>query len=649
MTIRDIAKIAGVSPATVSCILNHKDQNISQETRTRVLEIIERTGYVPYAKVREKLAHSRDTVGLVLPNLDSAYHTAFVQEMQRLAMEQQYTVAVSFSENDEARERQALRQFQAAQLAGVVLFPCSESNLAAFEKTFENTCALVMENAGRSVNVPQVYIDFYDTAQKCTQLLLEEKHQRIGLLCTDAEGAIGAGKILAGYRDALQAQELAFVPDLVFKDPANLNGVFETLHALHADALICQTPSLAEKVFCHAAHSGIFIPDDLSVVCLQDFPGAQTLVPSLTAFRTDVRMLAQKVWEILCAHQAGQKMSGRTFPFSSSCVKRASTRNRGSQAHKVLVAGSINMDTTLSVSRFPRDGETLLASQLNIWPGGKGANQAICVSRFGAQAYILGALGSDANGKQLYAQLKDANVHTDGIAFIDQQPTGTAYINVLPNGKNTIVVHPGANGALEKAHVRDNLTLFQGVQYCLVQLEIPLAVVTEIAQICRRKNIPLILKPSPVRRLPESLLENLFLLIPNQEELHLMCPEETDCVRQAQFFLQKGVQNVIVTLGEQGCIWVNHQQHVHFPARNFPCVDSTGASDIFIGCLTAMLTDGKDMKTAIEIATVAASFSVSRKGVQNAILERKLLEDLYQENISITAHPGTEPLAYPES
>ena len=62
-----------------------------------------------------------------------------------------------------------------------------------------------------------------------------------------------------------------------------------------------------------------------------------------------------------------------------------------------------------------------------------------------------------------------------------------------------------------------------------------------------------------------------------------------------------------------------------------------------------MLTDGKDMKTAIEIATVAASFSVSRKGVQNAILERKLLEDLYQENISITAHPGTEPLAYPES
>ena len=138
--------------------------------------------------------------------------------------------------------------------------------------------------------------------------------------------------------------------------------------------------------------------------------------------------------------------------------------------------------------------------------------------------------------------------------------------------------------------------------------------------------------------LPASLLKDLFLLIPNQEEMAILCPGEDTPEDQARAMLAKGVRNVIVTLGESGCIYVNKKETMRFDAYPYPCIDSTGASDIFISCLAAQLANGYDLKKAIELSTLAASFSVSKEGVQNAILDNKLLYDLYEKKFSISVN-----------
>ena len=319
-------------------------------------------------------------------------------------------------------------------------------------------------------------------------------------------------------------------------------------------------------------------------------------------------------------------------------IRRDSVKRHTKPKHKIVIVGSINMDVTLNVSRLPHSGETVLASGQSSWPGGKGANQAIGVSRFGADAFMVGRLGNDVYGKQLFERLMREQVNMQGVSFSQDQLSGTAFINVQSDGQNTIVVNPGANASVTPEYIEHNRSIFEESQYCLVQMEIPLETVEAIVRLCKELNVKVILKPSPAQALSEEILDGLFLLIPNQEEADILAPNGTP-EGQAKAFLNKGVENVIITLADKGCLYAVKNEVTAYPAVDFPSVDATGASDIFISCLAAQLSKGNDMYTAIKLATIAASYSVSKEGVQNAIISPDLLEDLYKGNYSLSVTP----------
>lgn len=632
MTIRDIAQAAGVSVATVSRIINHKDSNISEETRARVLQVIRDHDYVPYAKLRDRLLAANNTVGITIPTLQSSFYASLLSQLQALTQQNGQSLILAITGGRFEAERAALETFQANKVDGIYFCPGSEDGLRALEALHgaEDVCAVVLDHASKNALFPPVYRDRVNSACDCTSLLLENC-RRAALVLRDDCGELSERSLIMGYENALR---LANVPPeqslTVYYDRA-FDQTLDTLIELDVNGLICQDTETAGAVYAAAARKHLSIPHDLSVIALEDGPLACQLSPALTAAASDAAEMARAAYEALDRqiHRRSSVFSAQAIPYTLN--RRDSTGVPQNHTEKILIIGSMNMDIVLQVPHLPLSGETLVTSQLTAWPGGKGANQALGVSRLGGSASMIGCLGGDLYGRQVYERLSAAHVSMQGVTLISERPTGTAYINVCPDGSHSIAVHAGANDGVTGEYVRMHSALFQEARYCLVQTEIPFDGVTEALTLCRENHIQALLKPSPVREIPDALLEGLYMLIPNEAEMHALCPLYSSPADQARFFLGKGVQNVIVTLGAEGCLWASGNGIRRFPAQPYPCVDSTGASDIFISCLAVMLAEGKPVENAIVSANWAASYSVAHVGVQSAIPDRKLLEELIQE------------------
>ena len=190
---------------------------------------------------------------------------------------------------------------------------------------------------------------------------------------------------------------------------------------------------------------------------------------------------------------------------------------------KILVIGSMNMDFVTSVPHMPRVGETVLAQGLELVPGGKGANQAYAIGRLGGRAAMLGCLGQDSFGDRLLENLGKAGVDTRGVERRGEASTSMAVIGVDPQGDNSILVLPGANGLVDRAMVDRHLDLLEGCDILAMQLEIPLDTVAYAAKKAKEMGKTVVLDPAPaVPDLPEELYPCLDLIKPNETELSIL-------------------------------------------------------------------------------------------------------------------------------
>lgn len=278
---------------------------------------------------------------------------------------------------------------------------------------------------------------------------------------------------------------------------------------------------------------------------------------------------------------------------------------------RILVVGSANVDLVFRCQRFPEPGETVFGTDFQVHPGGKGANQAVAAGRLGADVAFCGCLGRDAHGELLRASLTEAGVDTSHV-LIAEKPTGTAGIVVEESGANQIVIHPGANACLTAADVRRAIDHLQP-EVVLAQLEVPLEAVHAAAE-----HPFFILDPAPAQELPHELLAQCQIITPNESELFKLVPAATR-EAAAQELLARGARNVIVTLGEEGCLWMTERQVNYFDAPKVTAVDTTAAGDAFAGALAHFLVSGYELAQAIEHAMKVAAISVTRHGAQAAM------------------------------
>ena len=638
MTIKDIAKAAGVAPSTVSKVINQNYYGITEETRQKVLKVIEESKYVPYAGVRGRLLAQNNQIALVLPSLRDPFFACFADKIQSLARNQGYTLTIQSSFCQIENEEAILAELSDAYIAGLLFFPQSEESTSFLQSDDSNIgCTVLLDSTYPNLPVPQLSRDFTAAAENGTAYLLKNNHRRIALILSGGISKSTRDRVLSGYKAALSSTHLAFDDQLVLTAEQNLDFTLGNLIDSGIDAILCQDGASVGDAYRILSKKQYRVPEDISVLCLEDSPLLQQLSPAVTAISSDADELARLAMEALLSQLSGGQTTAFTSNLPVQLHRRDSVRRLEKPEHKIVIAGSINMDITLNMSHVPHLGETVLASSQSSWPGGKGANQAIGVSRFGGDAFMIGRLGSDVYGKQLFEHLTNAQIDMQGVSYSQDQLSGTAFINVQGDGQNTIVVNPGANASVTPEYIEKNRFIFSDAQYCLVQMEIPLETVVRIVRICKEYDVKVILKPSPAQPLPSDVLEDLFLLIPNQEESCELFPEYITPEEQAQAALKQGVENVIITLGDKGCLFADRNGSRVYPAMDYPCVDATGASDIFISCLAAQLSKGRDMDTAIKLATIAASYSVSKEGVQNAIIDSDILLDLYNGDYSLSA------------
>lgn len=286
----------------------------------------------------------------------------------------------------------------------------------------------------------------------------------------------------------------------------------------------------------------------------------------------------------------------------------------------VVVIGSSNLDMVLPVDRHPQPGETLLGGVLQRLPGGKGGNQAAAAAKAGdADVSFVGALGDDEAGRILRGSLTDAGVD-DACIRTSELPSGTALIWVTPDGSNTILVAPGANG--EVALDDEAARRVAAADVLLAQLEIPVETILAAAR-ARGPETKFLLNAAPSAELPDELWEQVDLLIVNEHEaadLTGFPPEEVN--RSAAELLER-VPAVVVTVGAEGAIVAGRQgDAARVPAHHVDTVDTTGAGDTFCGVLAAELAGGATLAQAATVASAAAALATTSEGAQQSIPRR---------------------------
>ena len=300
---------------------------------------------------------------------------------------------------------------------------------------------------------------------------------------------------------------------------------------------------------------------------------------------------------------------------------------------RIVVVGSLNMDLVVGAPKIPAPGETVIGGDLQTFPGGKGANQAVAAARLGAQVAMVGRVGDDAFGAQLRQTLENDGVDLAYVQTTAVTPSGVALIVVDAAGQNSIVVASGANMRLTPADVEAAAPAIRAADVLALQLESPLETVQRAAELARAHGVTVILNPAPARPLPPELLALVDVLIPNESEtaaltgLPVTSVDEltaaADCLRA------QGVGAVILTLGARGALLAAEGVTRRFPA--FPVdqvVDTTAAGDAFVGGLATAVAEKQPLDAAIAWGNAAGALAVARAGAQPSLPTRAAVEAL---------------------
>ena len=285
------------------------------------------------------------------------------------------------------------------------------------------------------------------------------------------------------------------------------------------------------------------------------------------------------------------------------------------------------MDLTVTASRLPSLGETVIGNTFSAAPGGKGANQAVGAARLGAQVTMVGKVGEDAFGDALLASAEESGVDVSFVRRVSGVPSAIGNVQLQQTAQgadNRIVVVPGANMELnddDVAFLKERICEYDMV---ILQHEIPSHVNQRVAEYARAAGVPVMLNPAPYAEVSDELMVCLSYISPNEHEAAAMTgivPDGEQTVRQAAERLQKrGVSHVLITLGERGCAYCDGETVLFSGSEpSGAVVDTTAAGDSFVAAFCTATAAGIDRIAALRFANCTAGITVSRAGAQPSL------------------------------
>lgn len=306
----------------------------------------------------------------------------------------------------------------------------------------------------------------------------------------------------------------------------------------------------------------------------------------------------------------------------------------------IVVFGSFVVDLTSRSSGLPVPGQTILGASFKMGPGGKGSNQAVAAHRAGADVTLVTKVGKDVFGKVALDFYKSEGMNTDYILEDESRETGVALILVDEvSAQNEIVVVPAACANITMEEVERCRTLIENASIVLLQHEINFDAQYKVIDIAYQAGVKIVLNPAPATEVPEEILRKIDTVTPNETEAQVLTGVEVktieDAERAAKVFLEKGVKNVVITMGSLGAFATDGKRSELVPRLNVNAIDTTGAGDAFNGGFVMALSEGRDLFEALRYGNATGALSVTRLGTAPAMPARAEIDAMVKENYHI--------------
>lgn len=304
---------------------------------------------------------------------------------------------------------------------------------------------------------------------------------------------------------------------------------------------------------------------------------------------------------------------------------------------KVTVFGSFVVDLMGRTPHLPVPGETVKGSMFKMGPGGKGFNQGVAAHKAGADVTMVTKLGKDSFANVALDAMKELNMKQDYVFVTEEAETGCALILVDENtSQNEIVVLLGACNTITDDEVDSLTNILKDSEYLLTQLETNVSATNRVIDIAHKNHAKVILNTAPVQPIEDEVLKKVYLITPNEVEAEILTGIPVDSKenadKAADWFFEKGVENVLITLGGRGVYIATNEKREIIPAYHVEAIDTTGAGDAFNGGLVAALAEGKNLWEAAAFANALAAIAVQRLGTTPAMPTREEIEQFIKEN-----------------
>ena len=646
MTIKEFAQLAGVSVSTVSKILNHKDANISPQTREHVLSLAKIHNYKPYSFVRTQYPEKTSIFGVIFR--DCIPDDRLLKGLMNVARSYGYGITVLESHLNKTQELKNLSLLASSNVDGILFNPInSKPSSEVNAQLKQSKKPYFLFSTEEDILGPDFLptISYKSMAEFLTQNLVQAGHSKIALVA-EKESPI-RNEFIEGFKSCLYQNAIPFTEEFIFsKDNEKF---YRHISCGSISAVLTLHFQSSFQIYQRLLSRHLHIPNDFSLLTLCKHQSNINNFSEISALLIPFEEFGEYLGSCLIKHLEHSETTEQERKHFQPDYHLNHTKSISipamTQRKKVLVLGSVNIDSYLFFRELPSPGMAAKTSRSSNYLGGKGMNQAIGVSKLGHHASIIGLVGDDLEADTIYESAKQAGINTAYLKRVHGELTGKGYIFLNNSGDSIVSILSGANECVSKKHVEEALPIFKDSHLCLLNTEVPQDTILTACRLAKSHKLPVLLKPSSIRQIDPEILALTDIFLPNLEEAQiLLSTEESQLSKKLQkmqtkeacdkalleqcadYFLKKGANMVIITLGKQGLFAKGKGILGLYPAKEVTAIDTTGAADAFISALASYLLLDYPMEQAIRIASYAAALSVTREGAAPSLVDKNSLE-----------------------
>lgn len=304
---------------------------------------------------------------------------------------------------------------------------------------------------------------------------------------------------------------------------------------------------------------------------------------------------------------------------------------------RVAVFGSFVVDLMARSPHLPVPGETVKGSMFKMGPGGKGFNQCVAAHKAGADVVMITKVGTDSFADVMLDTMTELNMPKENIFISKDSETGIALILVDENSsQNEIIIVPGACNTITTEEVESIEKVISSCEYVLLQLEVNQDANEKVVEMANAHGCKVIVNTAPYAPMTDDFLSKIYMVTPNEVEAEeitgIKITDLASAKSAAAYFREKGVKDVVITLGSRGVFVSSKGKEMIIPAYRVNALDTTGAGDAFNGGLLAALSEGKELWDAVKFANALAALSVQKLGTTPSMPMREEIDRFLEEH-----------------